>query len=73
MKRKLTSLTDEGVLVLISGVLGFIALLVLFGCSSTSSMACDPLLGREKDDCLERIKNNDAAIRYQMETSGNVR
>ncbi len=73
MKRKLTNLTDEGVLVLISGVLGFIALLVLFGCSSNSTMSCEPLLGKERDDCLERIKNNDAAVRYQMETNGTIR
>ena len=70
---KLSNLTEEGILALASGVLGFVALLVMFGCSTSSTMGCDSLIGPEKEECLERIRNINSNFRYQMETSGNVR
>lgn len=71
---KLTNLPEEGVLSLVAGVLGLIALLVMFGCAAGgSSMSCDSLLADEKDACLEEVRIRDSNIRYQMETSGSVR
>lgn len=69
----MTNLTEEGVLALISGVVGIVALLMLFGCSSSSIMSCDNLLGEEKEACIERIKNRDNNFRYQVETMGSMR
>jgi hypothetical protein len=64
---------DEVMATLIAGVLGIVALLVLFSCSSISSMSCDNLLAEEKDRCLEEVKNRDNNIRYQMESRGSLR
>lgn len=69
---KLSNLPEEGVLTLIAGVLGFIALLMMFGCSTGSYMSCDNLLGEEKDACLQDVKTRDDNFRYQTETRGTM-
>lgn len=71
-KQKLTNLSEEGIVALISGVVGILALLALFSCTSGSIMSCDELLGEERDVCLEQAKNRDNNVRYQME-AGNQR
>jgi hypothetical protein len=69
---KLSNLSKEGILTLVSGVLGFIVLLIMFSCSSGSVMSCDNLLGEEKDTCLQDVKTRNDNFRYQMESRGAV-
>ena len=70
---KLSNLPEEGILTLVAGVLGFIALLMMFGCTTGSSvMSCDSLLGKERDACLEDVRIRDENMRYQMETRGSM-
>jgi hypothetical protein len=69
----MNKLTEKGTLLVASFVLGIVTMLVMFGCSSTSVMSCENLLAEEKQDCLERVRNQDNARRFQMETNGNMR
>jgi hypothetical protein len=69
----MNKLTEKGTLLVVSFVLGTITMLVMFGCSSTSVMSCENLLAEEKQDCLERARNQDNARRFQMETNGTMR
>ena len=70
---KMSNLPEEGLLTLVSGVLGFIALLMMFSCTTgTSSMSCDNLLAEERDSCLQEIKQRNENFRYQMETRGTM-
>ena len=70
---KMINLPDEGILTLVSGILGLLALLVMFGCSTGSQMYCDSLLAEEKDRCLEDVRNRNNNVRYQMETGGSLK
>jgi hypothetical protein len=62
MNRK-PSLNEEVMAVLVAGVLGFVIMLSLTSCSTTSVYGCENLLGPDKDRCLQDNADLDAMQR----------
>lgn len=49
--------TKDNIRILIIGVIGFIVLLTLTGCGTTSGGRCHKMIGPEKERCQENYRN----------------
>ena len=54
---KLLNLPKEGKIILVHGIIGFVLLILLFGCGNLTTLdSCKPLVGEQKAECIEKVE-----------------